>query len=47
MQKRVIESLKFQTFQVTGLMQLILLFVGMLYIIVMGDPRENDMMLFL
>ena len=47
MQKRVIENLKFQPFQVTGLMQLILLFVGILYIIVMGDLRESGLMLFL
>lgn len=41
------KTIRVESFQIAGLIQLVLLIVGLIYILVKGDPGESGMMLFL
>ena len=43
----MIKTIRLESFQIAGMIQLILLFAGLIYILVAGDPGESGMMLFL
>jgi len=43
----MIKTIRLESFQIAGMIQLILLVAGLIYILVNGDPRESGMMLFL
>lgn len=43
----MIKAIRLESFQIAGMIQLILLFAGLIYILIAGDPGESVMMLFL
>lgn len=43
----MIKTIRLESFQIAGMIQLILLVAGLIYILVNGDPGESGMMLFL
>lgn len=43
----MIKTIRLESFQIAGMIQLILLFAGLIYILIAGDPGESGMMLFI